>query len=125
MLGIEYILFTTGISNKEIAILLDLSPSAISHFISGRRKMKWRQKLLLSEYTGVPPEYFSKEISRKDKVEIELVLGAESESELAKVTHEVISLREENKDLTSRLERSETIRRDMVSEIITFLQEME
>lgn len=122
MLGIEYILFTTGISKKEVAFILDLSPSAVSHFITGKRKIRWRQSELLSSLTGVPSEYFSKELTRQDKIEIELVLGARANDDISKVMEEMATLRAENQQLRSRLKASEATVQRMKGDIISFVE---
>lgn len=122
MLGIEYILFTTGISKKEVAFILDLSPSAVSHFITGKRKIRWRQGELLSSLTGVPSEYFSKELTRQDKIEIELVLGARANDDISKVMEEMATLRAENRQLRSRLKASEATVQRMKGDIISFVE---
>ena len=122
MLGIEYILFTTGISKKEVAFILDLSPSAVSHFITGKRKIRWRQSELLSSLTGVPSEYFSKELTRQDKIEIELVLGARANDDISKVMEEMATLRAENRQLRSRLKASEATVQRMKGDIISFVE---
>lgn len=102
MLGLEYILFTKEISNNEVAEALDITPSAVSHIVKGRRTITQHHEDLLVELTGIPAVYFTKRITGRDKIEIELLLGAELPNSETDLVKEFATLKSNHAFLLSR-----------------------
>ena len=89
MTGLEYVLFIKGVSGADLAETLEVSPQLISHFIKGRRTPSEEQLDLLQALYGIPKEYLTKQVEGKDRIEIEILLGAEhSLSDVTKLVQE-------------------------------------
>lgn len=89
MTGLEYILFIKGVSGTDLAEVLEVSPQLISHFVKGRRTPSEEQLNTLQSLYGVPKDYLTKQLEGKDRIEIEIILGAEHTNlDISKVIQE-------------------------------------
>lgn len=93
MLGIEYILFTRGISKKEVASALSVHQSTVSVFLNGKRRLHPEYTKILQDLTGVPSEYYTRKLTTEDKIEIEEYILTELEGgvRLSVMSHSGVS----------------------------------
>lgn len=116
MNGLEYIIFIKGVSHQEVADHLEVSPQQISHFVKGRRSPSPPQLTSLEQYFNIPKTYFTKELTGKDRIEIEVLLGATHDNtDLSRLLQENNNLRDNFGKLLKRYEHLAKIKNKAIS----------
>ncbi|MCR1963973.1 helix-turn-helix transcriptional regulator [Clostridium perfringens] len=74
MIGIQYLCEIFGISYADLARRLGISRQTIAAWTSGRRKVSEKHYEKLKEiFKGIPEEYFQKELTELDKLQIQRI----------------------------------------------------
>ena len=71
MIGLEFIVKTFDVKFRRVAEHLGISPTTIADWVKGRRKIPIDRRKQLTEYFGLEEEYFQKELSRLEEIEIQ------------------------------------------------------
>lgn len=71
MIGLEYILNLFGIQHMELAERLGIKKQNINLWIKGKQSIPCKYLPMLSEIFKVPKEYFQRELSEVDKLELQ------------------------------------------------------
>lgn len=71
MIGLEFIVKTSNKKFRRVAEHLGISPTTIADWVKGRRKIPTERCKQLAEYFGLKEEYFQKELSRLEEIEIQ------------------------------------------------------
>lgn len=71
MIGLEFIVKTSDKKFRRVAEHLGISPTTIADWVKGRRKIPIERCKQLAEYFGLKEEYFQKELSRLEEIEIQ------------------------------------------------------
>jgi transcriptional regulator with XRE-family HTH domain len=70
MIGLEFIMETYNTNANRLAEELQISRHTIYDWLKGRRKIPAKRLKQLSEYFKLPKEYFQKELTQQDKLNI-------------------------------------------------------
>jgi len=70
MIGLEFICKTFQIEYKKLAEILGITPQTINSWLRGKRKISKDKLKKLSKYFQLPEEYFQKELTQQDKLDI-------------------------------------------------------
>lgn len=70
MIGLEFIMETYNTNANRLAEELQVSRHTIYDWLKGRRKIPTKRLKQLSEYFELPEEYFQKELTQQDKLNI-------------------------------------------------------
>lgn len=70
-IGLEFIVKTFDEKYRRVAEHLGVSPTTIADWVKGRRKIPIERLKQLSEYFRLKEEYFQKELSRLEEIEIQ------------------------------------------------------
>lgn len=74
MIGLEYVLRLWDITQQELADKLEIKRQNIDAWIRGKRKIPQKHIPRLSEiFKGIPQEYFQKELTDIEKIEIQKI----------------------------------------------------
>jgi len=74
MIGLEYILDRQNMTQQQLADLVDRKKQNVNAWLKGRQAISKKILPILSQHFGVPEEYFSKELTEKDKADIDVLL---------------------------------------------------
>ena len=70
-IGLAFIVKTFDVKFRRVAEHLGIRPTTIADWVKGRRKIPVERCKQLSEYFGLKEEYFQKELSREEEIEIQ------------------------------------------------------
>jgi len=73
MIGLEYIVKEFHMSFTEVGELLGVSRKSVSNWRNGWQSIPKKHLGILSEYFGVPENYFQKELNEAEKVQIQII----------------------------------------------------
>lgn len=73
MIGLEYILQATGMQGKELAEQLGINKQNTTLWISGKQKIPKKHLPILERIFKIPQDYFQKELTEIDKLEIQKI----------------------------------------------------
>lgn len=78
MNGLAYIMFVSDVSHKEVASKLDVSVQMVTNWLRGVKPIADKHIPTFHKMFGVAAEYFQKELTLQDKIEIELQLASKT-----------------------------------------------
>lgn len=73
MNGLEFIAKEFGISLAEVGRILGVSRKSVSNWTNGWKPIPQKHLVILSDYFGLKDEYFQKELTDEEKLEIQLI----------------------------------------------------
>lgn len=95
MTGLEYVIFVTGTPKKEVAQELEVSVQIITKWVQRLKPIAKKHIPKLVKKFGISEEYFQKELSLQDKIEIELQLASKSGA-YENIDHQAAILHKQN-----------------------------
>ena len=110
-------------SNNDVADALGVTPSAVSHMVKGRRGISQQQEIILTELTGIPARYFTKELTGRDKIEIELLLGAETSDSEQELLKELATLRKNYSYVLNCLNEANASKNKLKDSVIKYIND--
>lgn len=79
MNGLAYMMFVSDVPHKEVADKLGVSVQMVTNWLKGTKPIANKHIPTLNKMMGVSEEYFQRELTLKDKIEIELQLASKTE----------------------------------------------
>lgn len=81
MIGLEYIINLSKISQREVADTLGIKKQNIDAWISGKRKIPEKHLSKLVEIFKIPKDFFQKELDKIDKIEVQNMIDSDNSIE--------------------------------------------
>lgn len=101
MNGLAYIMFVSDVSHKEVASKLDVSVQMVTNWLRGVKPIADKHVPTFHKMFGVSAEYFQKELTLQDKIEIELQLASKTKG-FVDIDHQAATLHRQNEAMKEK-----------------------
>lgn len=101
MNGLAYMMFVSDITHKEVAGKLGVSVQMVTNWLRGVKPISDKHIPALHKMFGVSSEYFQKEITLQDKIEIELQLASKTK-EYVDIDFQAATLHRQNEAMKEK-----------------------